>query len=197
MVDRINWNRSQEPFVPNGSKVTFPASLYQHHANKHTNDIANKEVRPDVWVTVHNMVDPVAHWRGKKAPKTDYEPWWGMDGEPPLTELKKPTCPDELEEQPNQMKKKLKKQAKKEKAKKDKELEEMPGDIEEKVEKKEDKKGEVKEEKKDEKKEEDAPKEEEKKDEKEDKKEDKKLAQTPPKAALVFDNSNQLWRTVY
>jgi len=107
MVDRINWNRSQEPFVPNGSKVTFPSSLYQSHANKHTHDIANKEVRPDVWVTVHKMIDPVAHWRGKKAPKTDYEPWWGMDGQPPLTELKKPSCPDELEEQPNQMKKKL------------------------------------------------------------------------------------------
>jgi|TARA_B110000285_G_C15072854_1_gene588993 hypothetical protein len=53
------------------------------------------------------MVDPVAHWRGKTAPETNYEPWWGMDGKPPLTELKKPSCPPELEEQPNQMKKKL------------------------------------------------------------------------------------------
>merc|ERR1711934_862352 len=33
MVDRINWNRSQEPFIPNGSKVTFPSSLYQHRRN--------------------------------------------------------------------------------------------------------------------------------------------------------------------
>merc|ERR1719183_1479046 len=153
MVDRINWSRSREPFVPNGSKVTFPSSLYQEHTNQHTRDIANKEVRPDVWVTVHNMVDPVAHWRGKKAPKYEYEPWWGMDGEPPLTELKKPECPEENEEQPNPMKKKLKKAAKKAKAKKDKDDAEMPGDIEEKKdEKKEDKKGEVKEEKKEEKK---------------------------------------------
>jgi len=107
MVDRINWNRSQEPFIPNGSKITFPSSLYQQHVNQHAKDIANKEVRPDVWVTVHKMVDPVAHWRGKTAPETNYEPWWGMDGKPPLTELKKPSCPPELEEQPNQMKKKL------------------------------------------------------------------------------------------
>merc|ERR1711937_8168 len=33
MVDRLNWGRSQEPFVPNGSKVTFPSSLYQHRRN--------------------------------------------------------------------------------------------------------------------------------------------------------------------
>ena len=200
MVDRINWNRSQEPFVPNGSKVTFPSSLYQSNQNKHANDIANKEVRPDVWVTVHKMIDPVAHWRGKKAPKTDYEPWWGDEG-PPLTELKKPTCPQEIEEQPDPMKKKLKKAGKKAKAKKEKDDAEMPGDIEEKKdEKKEDKKGEVKEEKKEEKKDEEEKKEEEKKDEekkdeKEEKKDEKKLAQQPPKAALLFDNVNQLWRS--
>ena len=221
MVDRINWNRSKEPFVPNGSKWNFPASLYQHqnYQNAHANDIANKEVRPDVWVTVHKMVDPVAHWRGKKAPKTDYEPWWGEDGKPPMTELKKPTCPEENEEQPNPMTKKLKKAAKKAKAKAKKEAEEMPGDIEEKKdEKKDDKKeekGDVKEEKKDEKKDEkedekkdDEKKDDEKKDEKkedkkdekkedkkEDKKEEKKLAQMPPRSALVFDNANQLWRS--
>jgi DNA polymerase IIIc chi subunit len=106
MVDRINWNRSQEPFIPNGSQVSFPPaaapSLYQQA--KH--DIANKEVRPDVWVTVHNMVDPVAHWRGNKAPKSTYVDWWG-EGEPPMQELEKPKCPEELEEQPNPMKKKL------------------------------------------------------------------------------------------
>jgi hypothetical protein len=138
MVDRINWNRSQEPFVPNGSQMTFPAapSLYQH--DKH--DIANKEVRPDVWVTVHNMVDPVAHWRGSKGPKSTYEAWWGEDGAPPMQELDKPKCPEELEEQPNPMKKKLERQAKKAKAKKKKEDEEMPGDIEEKKDEKKEEK---------------------------------------------------------
>merc|ERR1719310_2641141 len=101
----------------------------------------------------------------KKAPKYEYEPWWGEDGAPPMTELKKPSCPEEIEEQPNPMKKKLKKQAKKAKAKKEKEDAEMPGDIEEKKdEKKEEKKGEDK------------------------KKDEKKLAQKPPKAALLFDD---------
>jgi hypothetical protein len=54
------------------------------------------------------MVDPVAHWRGNKAPKSNYEDWWG-EGEPPMQELEKPKCPEELEEQPNPMKKKLEK----------------------------------------------------------------------------------------
>jgi len=177
MVDRLNWPRSEEPFVPNGSKVTFPASLYQHQEGQMEKDIANKEVRPDVWVTVHKMIDPVAHWRGKKAPKSNYEDWWG-EGPPPLQELEKPKCPEELEEEPNKMQQKLKKQAKKAKAKKAKEDAEMPEDIEEKKEAKDDAKEpakgdakDAKDEKKDEK--EDA-KEEEKKDEKEDAKEEEK-----------------------
>merc|ERR1711990_895055 len=151
-----------------------PAAFYQHSNVRR--DIANKEVRPDVWVTVHNMVDPVAHWRGSKAPKSNYEDWWG-EGPPPMQELEKPKCPEELEEQPNPMKKKLERQAKKAKAKKEKEDAEMPGDIEEKKdEKKDDKKDEKKgdaKDAKDEKKDEDA-KEDEKKDEKDDAKDEKK-----------------------
>ena len=219
MVDRINWNRSKEPFVPNGSQLNWPSSLYQHQNNKHSVDIANKEVRPDVWVTVHKMVDPVAHWRGNKAPKYQYDDWWGEDGKPPMEELKKPSCPEEIEEQPNAQTKKLNRMSRKAKAKAKKEAEEMPGDVEEKKEeKKEDKKeekGDVKEDKKDEKKDgedkdekkDDEKKDDEKKDDKkdekkedkkdekkEDKKEEKKLAQMPPRSALVFDNDNQLWR---
>jgi len=212
MVDRINWNRSQEPFIPNGSKVTFPepAAFYQNSNVKH--DIANKEVRPDVWVTVHKMIDPVAHWRGNKAPKSNYEDWWG-EGPPPMQELEKPKCPEEIEEQPNPMKKKLEKQAKKAKAKKEKEDAEMPGDIEEKKEEKKDakdeKKGDAKDAKDEKKDEKDDAKEEEKKDEKDDakdeKKEDKKdekLAQNkkpaenkPPKSSLIYDETNNLWRS--
>jgi len=215
MVDRINWNRSQEPFVPNGSKVTFPAADPAAFYQQNKRDIGNGEVRPDVWVTVHNMVDPVAHWRTTKGPKTNYEPWWGQDAEPPLQELEKPKCPEEIEEPVNPMKKKLDKQAKKAKAKKEKEDAEMPGDIEEKKEekkdeKKDEKKGDAKDEKKD-------AKDDEKKDEKEgdakdekkddakdekkaDEKEEKKLAQPenkPPKASLVYDDVNNLWRTQY
>lgn len=205
MVDRINWNRSQEPFVPNGSQVTFPqpAAFYQNSNIKR--DIANKEVRPDVWVTVHNMVDPVAHWRGNKAPKSNYEDWWG-EGPPPMQELEKPKCPEELEEQPNPIKKKLEKQAKKAKAKKEKEDAEMPGDIEEKKdEKKDDKKDEkkgdakdAKDEKKDEKEDAKDEKKDEKdaKDEKKEEKKDEKLAEIkPPKSSLIYDDVNNLWRS--
>jgi hypothetical protein len=201
MVDRLNWPRSEEPFVPNGSQMTFPAaSLYQHHKN--AQDIANKEVRPDVWVTVHKMVDPVAHWRGNKAPKSTYEDWWG-EGPPPMQELEKPKCPEELEEPEHPMAKKLKKQAKKAKAKKEKEDAEMPGDIEEKKEEKKDdakdeKKGDAKDakdEKKDEK-EEDS-KDEKKEDAKEEKKEEKLHQHTPPKSSLIYDEQNNLWRTEY
>ena len=38
-------------------------------------------------------------------------------------------------------------------------------------------------------------KDEKKEDKKEDKKEEKKLAQMPPRSALVFDNANKLWRS--
>jgi hypothetical protein len=202
MVEPIAWPRSQAPFVPNGSdKKAHRATPDVTLSQKSKKDIANKEVRPDVWVTVHKLIDPVAHWRGKKAPKSNYEDWWG-EGPPPLQELEKPKCPEELEEEPNKMQQKLKKQAKKAKAKKAKEDAEMPGDIEEKKEAKDDAKApakgdakDAKDEKKDEK--EDA-KEEEKKDEKEeDKKEEKKdekLHQTtPPKSALVYDENNHLW----
>lgn len=44
MVDRLNWPRSEEPFVPNGSKVTFPSSLYQRNGR----DISEKKIDEDV-----------------------------------------------------------------------------------------------------------------------------------------------------
>merc|ERR1712194_896410 len=112
-----------------------------------------------------------------KAPKSNYEDWWG-EGPPPMQELEKPKCPEELEEEPNKMQQKLKKQAKKAKAKKAKEDAEMPGDIEEKKDAKE-------EEKKDE-----------KEDEKKEEKKDEKLHQTtPPKSSLVYDEDNHLCYT--
>ena len=44
-------------------------------------DIANKEVRPDVWYEVNKMVEPVAYRRSKEAPPTQKEEWkaagWG------------------------------------------------------------------------------------------------------------------------
>lgn len=58
-------------------------------------------MRPDVYVNVHKMVNPTAHWRSDKAPKYTYEKWWGEDGAPPMTELEKPKCPEEYESEPD------------------------------------------------------------------------------------------------
>ena len=47
MVDRLNWPRSEEPFVPNGSQISgFPAapSLYQRNGR----DISEKKIDEDV-----------------------------------------------------------------------------------------------------------------------------------------------------
>lgn len=65
MVDRINWNRSKEPFVPNGSKVTFPSSLYQNYRN--TKDISEANIDPEVHGLANSMVDRI-NWNRSKEP---------------------------------------------------------------------------------------------------------------------------------
>jgi len=55
MVDRINWNRSQEPFIPNGSQVTFPASFYQRNVK----DISEKNIDAEVHGLANSMVDRI------------------------------------------------------------------------------------------------------------------------------------------
>merc|ERR1719230_2428474 len=55
MVDRFNWNRSKEPFIPNGSKVTFPSSLYQNRRN--IRDISEANIDPEVHGLANSMVD--------------------------------------------------------------------------------------------------------------------------------------------
>jgi len=97
MVEPIAWTRSPNAFVPNGSNSGY--RLNEKRIEK--KDIANKEVRPDVYVNVHKMVNPTAHWRSDKAPKYTYEKWWGEDGAPPMQELEKPKCPEELESEPD------------------------------------------------------------------------------------------------
>jgi hypothetical protein len=88
----LNWPRVSEPFAYNGSGPTaHQNTLYQMRKS----DIANKEVRPDVYTTVHSMVNPTAYWRSNKAPKYEYEPWWGEDAAPPRTDLPVPPCPTE------------------------------------------------------------------------------------------------------
>jgi len=108
MVEPVAWPRSQEPFVPNGShpsahvvpleESTTAVALNQMRKK----DIANKEVRPDVYVTVHKMVNPTAVWRTNKAPESTYEDWWGEGNPPPRTELKPVPCPEELETEPDE-----------------------------------------------------------------------------------------------
>lgn len=101
MVEPLAWPRKQEPYAPNGSGPKAhgpaPAPPALAYAQRMKKDIANKEIRPDVYSTVHSMVNPTALWRTNKAPKSNYEPWWGDDA-PPRTELEKPPCPTEEED---------------------------------------------------------------------------------------------------
>ena len=66
-VDPLPYVRSSQPFVPNGSQ-----SGWSSMADK--NDIANKEVRPDVYHHVSRMINPVAVWRNPNPPKATYQP---------------------------------------------------------------------------------------------------------------------------
>ena len=65
----------------------------------HGRDIADKEVRPDVYVTVRKMVDPAAHWRSDKPPtKGLFEPYVGVqEAYPAPTKKEKQPNPDGLD----------------------------------------------------------------------------------------------------
>jgi len=106
MVEPLAWPRKQVPFAENGSgpKAHPPTHNEPIGAYPQKMDIANKEVRPDVYTTVHSMVNPTALWRGNKAPKSNYEAWWG-DAGPPKTDLPAPACPtEEVESEPDMAK---------------------------------------------------------------------------------------------
>ena len=115
MVEPIAWPRKQVPYPENGTgPKAFPPALSQK------SDIANKEVRPDVYTTVHSMVNPTAHWRSNKAPKSNYEAWWG-DAGPPKAELPTPACStEEIDSEPDMAALKAAKFMADEKAKDDK-----------------------------------------------------------------------------
>ena len=108
MVEPIAWPRKGSPYDPNGShptahSVPLDDSTTAVALNQmRKKDIANKEVRPDVYVTVHKMVNPTAVWRTNKAPESTYEDWWGEGNPPPRTELKPVPCPEELETEPDE-----------------------------------------------------------------------------------------------
>merc|ERR1712151_672487 len=53
------------------------------------NDIANHEVRPDVWVEVHKMINPASVYRSPEPPKPTYIP-----SPPPTGYAKEPEAPN-------------------------------------------------------------------------------------------------------
>jgi len=63
--------RDNEQYDYNG---TGPKAFPPSYAQASTSDIANHEVRPDVWVEVHKMINPASNWRVQEAPKSTYIP---------------------------------------------------------------------------------------------------------------------------
>lgn len=94
-VEALNWERRTEKFNNNGYAAAVP---HWGTALAQNQDIADKEVRPDVYVTVKRMIDPAAHFRSDKAPKDSYEPYQGVQEPYPKGEPKpKEKNPDGLD----------------------------------------------------------------------------------------------------
>ena len=81
-VETLNWNRAAVPFAANGGApggwgtvaASKPAALNQLIKR----DIANKEIRPDVYVAARNNVSPAANYRSDKPPTVgNFEPYKG------------------------------------------------------------------------------------------------------------------------
>jgi len=91
-VEAMNWERNDKPYPANGWDAK---ALMQTNGR----DIADKEVRPDVYVTVRKMVDPAAHFRSDKPPTEGlFEPYKGVqEAFPPPTKTKKEKNPDGLD----------------------------------------------------------------------------------------------------
>ena len=83
-VEALNWERRPVPYNNNGYDQGSWGSFAQ------SNDIADKEVRPDVYVTVKRMVDPAPWDRSDKAPKDNYQPYVGVQEPYPKGEPKQP-----------------------------------------------------------------------------------------------------------
>jgi hypothetical protein len=73
--------RDNEQYDYNGTgPKAFPPTYAQQSST--TEDIANHEVRPDVWVEVHKMINPASNWRVQEAPKSTYIPSPAATGPP-------------------------------------------------------------------------------------------------------------------
>lgn len=96
-VEVLNWPRNDHAYPYNGWDNSPPStpSLAQMHGR----DIADKEVRPDVYVNVRRMVDPAALWRSDKPPtKGLFEPYKGVqETYPAPTKKEKEPNPDGLD----------------------------------------------------------------------------------------------------
>jgi len=79
LVETLDWNRNKEAYAANGGdKGGWGSVANSKPALSQRQDIANKEVRPDVYVTVRNMISPHANWRSAKPPTVgNFEPYKG------------------------------------------------------------------------------------------------------------------------
>merc|ERR1719183_3360990 len=83
--------RDNEQYDYNGTgPKAFPPTYAQQSST--TEDIANHEVRPDVWVEVHKMINPTSNWRTQEAPKSTYEPYSPAGTGPKEKEWANPTA---------------------------------------------------------------------------------------------------------
>ena len=83
-VEAMPWVRWDNQYPANGGAAHgwgdgSPQTLSQQPVkNSPQRDIANKEVRPDVWVAVNKNVQPTANWRSDKPPTVgNFEPYKG------------------------------------------------------------------------------------------------------------------------
>merc|ERR1712147_86184 len=77
MVLPIPHARRQEPYNPNGY-VGWPAGSFAQK-DKSAKDIGIHDVRPDVYVVVSKIINPVPVYRVPEAPKVFDEPWEAVE----------------------------------------------------------------------------------------------------------------------
>merc|ERR1719327_2390532 len=77
MVLPIPHARRQEPYNPNGY-VGWPAGSFAQK-DKSSKDIGIHDVRPDVYVVVSKIINPVPVYRVPEAPKVFDEPWEAIE----------------------------------------------------------------------------------------------------------------------
>jgi hypothetical protein len=90
-VAAVNAQQSSDVWRGQGAKIAWESAV-QLEKPTQTKDIANSEVRPDVWVEVHKMINPTSNWRTQEAPKSTYEPYSPAGTGPKEKEWANPTA---------------------------------------------------------------------------------------------------------